>query len=96
MSVWLSLLRGMLLWTAHFFAVYGIASLFPGTRLGAWLVIVATLLALAVTTYLLVATLRRRGAQEDSLTRWSSEGGALLYALAWVAILYQGMPALLE
>ena len=96
MSVWRHLLGGMLLWTAHFFAVYGIASLFPGTRLAVLLVIGVTVLALAVAGYQFAATFRRQRAEEDGLKRWSSKGGAVLYALAGLAILYQGMPALLE
>lgn len=95
MLVWRHLLGGMLLWTAHFFAVYGIASLFPGTRLAALLVLVATVLALAVAGYLLTATLRRHGVEGDSLRRWSSKAGVILYALAGLAIIYQGLPALL-
>lgn len=96
MREWRHLLGGMLLWTAHFFAVYGIASLFPGTRLAAFLVLVATGLALAVAGYLLAATLRRHRAEDDSLERWSSKGSAMLYALAGLAVLYQGLPALLD
>jgi hypothetical protein len=94
MSEWRHLLGGMLLWTAHFFAVYGIASLFPGTRLATMLVLAATLVALAVAGYLLAATIRRQGAEDDSLKRWNSKASAMLYALAGLAILYQGMPAL--
>ena len=95
MGVWRHLLGGMLLWTAHFFAVYGIASLFPGTTLASTLVLAATMLALAVAGYLLAATLRHRRADGDGLQRWSSKAAAILYALAGLAILYAGMPALL-
>lgn len=96
MGMWRNFLGGMLLWTAHFFAVYGIASLFPGTRLAALLVLVVTGLALAVAGYLLTATLRHHRTEEDSLKRWSSKGSAILYALAGLAVLYQGLPALLD
>lgn len=96
MREWRHLLGGMLLWTAHFFAVYGIASLLPGTRLAAILVLFATGLALAIAGYLLAATVREHRTEEDSLKRWSSKGSAVLYALAGLAVLYQGLPALLD
>lgn len=96
MGVWRHLLGGMLLWTAHFFAVFGIASLFPGTRLAAVLVLVATVLALAIAGYLFARALRRQSVARDGLIRWNSKGGAALYALAGLAIFYQGLPALLE
>ena len=96
MGVWRHLLGGMLLWTVHFFAVYGISSLFPGTRLAAILVLVTTGLALAVAGYLLAARLQHHRTEEDSLKRWSSKGSAILYALAGLAVLYQGLPALLD
>ncbi|GAA4015208.1 hypothetical protein GCM10022280_12320 [Sphingomonas swuensis] len=95
MGIWRHLLGGMLLWTAHFFAAYGIASLLPGSSLAAVLVLIVTALAFGGAMLLLAATLRRRQADEDGLRRWSSEGGAVLYGLAGVAILYQGLPALL-
>ncbi|UUR08914.1 hypothetical protein [Sphingomonas glaciei] len=96
MDAWRHLLGGMLLWTVHFFTVYGIASLFPGTKLAAMLVLVATGLALALAAYLLAATLRHHRTEEDNLKRWRSKGSAILYALAGLAILYQGLPALLQ
>ncbi len=96
MSEWRYLLGGMLLWSAHFFAVYGIASLLPGTRLAAILVLFATGFALAIAGYLLAATVREHRTEEDSLKRWSSKGSAVLYALAGLAVLYQGLPALLD
>lgn len=96
MREWRHLLGGMLLWTAHFFAVYGIASLLPGTRLAAILVLFATGFALAIAGYLLAVTVREHRTEEDSLKRWSSKGSAVLYALAGLAVLYQGLPALLD
>lgn len=96
MGAWRHLLGGMLLWTVHFFTVYGIASIFPGTRLAAILVLVATGLALVLAGYLLIVTLRHHRTEEDDLKRWSSQGSALLYALAGLAVLYQGLPAVLD
>lgn len=95
MGIWRHLLGGMLLWTVHFFAAYGIASVLPGSALAAPLVLAVTALALGVAIFLLLRTLRAQSAENDRLRSWSSEAGAVLYGLAGVAILYQGMPALL-
>jgi len=93
MAVWRHLLGGLLLWTAHFFAVYGIASLFPGTRLAVILVLVVTVAALGLAGMLLARSVRNLRRDEDRLGRWNHKGSALLYALAATAILYQGLPA---
>ena len=42
------LLAGLLVWAAHFFGVYIIGSLFPGTELARWLVLGITLLHVEV------------------------------------------------
>lgn len=96
MRQWLVLLGGMLVWTAHFFAVWTAASLFPGQDLAAWLTILLTLAGLLAT-----ALLGRRawaGWQQnadDEIAHWISGIALLGNALAAVAILYQGLPALL-
>lgn len=95
MRVWRHLLGGMLLWTAHFFAAYGIASVFPGTPLADVLVLIVTLLALAVAGLLFTAMLRGVRGESDSLERWTYKGGAVGYALAGIAIVYQGLPAVI-
>lgn len=96
MKGWAIVLGGFVAWTAHFFAVYAIASILPGTEAATWLVLVATVLALAATGWLMaycVGLLRREG--RHSLDRWIGVLGALGCALALVAIAYQGLPALI-
>lgn len=97
MRAWAILLGGLILWSLHFFLVYGIASLLPGTTLARILTISATLSCLGAMTLLLRPALRRwRHSDRDSLFRWMwgvAAGGA---ALALVAIIFQSLPALLS
>jgi hypothetical protein len=92
---WLFLLGGLLVWTAHFFGVYTAASLFPGSPIARWLTVAITAAALAVAGWLLVLSWRGLdGSQTASFERWKSGIAALGSALAIVAILFQGLPAL--
>ena len=96
MRQWLFALGGLLVWTAHFFAIYIAASLFPGTSLAKWLTAVLTLAALAALVIVLMP-LWKRSRQEDSgdeLQPWLTSVTLLGALLAGVAILYQGLPAL--
>lgn len=96
MRAWATLLGGLLLWAAHFFALYGIASLFPGTAAARWLAAAATVAALAAGAVLLLKALaRRREACGNDLGRWMAGLAALGSGIALVAIFYQGLPALL-
>ncbi len=95
MRFWRNLLGGLILWTAHFFAVYSIASLWPGTMLARVLVLVATILALAVAGWGAMLVLRKKRTAPDDLVEWSRGLALLGYALAGTAILYQGMPSFL-
>ena len=95
MRFWRNLLGGLILWTAHFFAVFGVASLWPGTQLARILVLVATVLAFAVGGWLSVKGLRQFRAATDDMQRWSWSLALLGYALAGAAIAYQGLPSAL-
>ncbi len=95
MRFWRNLLGGLILWAAHFLAVYAIASLWPGTQRARILVAVATLLALAVGGWLSIKGLRQFRAATDDMNRWSWSLTLLGYALAGAAIVYQGLPSTL-
>ncbi|MES2904274.1 MAG: hypothetical protein V4696_08830 [Pseudomonadota bacterium] len=95
MRFWRNLLDGLILWTAHFFAILIIASLWPGTLLARILVLMATILALAIAGWHSMLVLRNMRAAPDDFTRWSGGLALLGYALAGTAILYQGLPSLL-
>lgn len=96
MRTWRHLLGGLLLWTAHFFAVYGIASVLPGTREASVLVVVVTVAALAVAAVLFIRAFQKSRRAGDKLVRWMHSAAALGYALAGAAVVYQGLPALLS
>lgn len=95
MRSWAILLGGMLVWTVHFFALYGIGSIFLSTTLARVLVAVVTLLCLAAAAWLLRGALRASRGEADEFTAWKHRIAALIAGIALVAILWQGFPALL-
>lgn len=95
MLAWRHILGGLLLWAGHFFAVYGIASVLPGTSLAALFILIATVLGLALAAWFLVQAVRARNSSSDKLQRWLHGLSGLGYALAALAIVYQGLPAII-
>ncbi|HEU4877752.1 MAG TPA: hypothetical protein VFT07_07920 [Sphingomicrobium sp.] len=95
MRSWRDLLGGPILWAAHFFAVYGIASIWPGTQTAIVLVLVVSALALAAASWLFARAISRLREASDELQRWSSGLAILGCAIAAAAIIYQGLPAVL-
>ncbi len=95
MRFWRNLLGGLILWAAHFFAIYIIASLWPGTVHARALVVLATLIVLALAAWRTILVWRDMRTTGDELLGWSDGLALLGYALAGVAILYQGLPSLL-
>ena len=93
MRHWIILLGGLSVWAAHFLVLYGIASILPGSRAAAWLVLIATLAATAAGVVLRHAIALARGT--DALERWSAQIGAIGAAISLLAILWQAAPALL-
>lgn len=87
------LLGGLLVWTAHFFLLYGIASVWGTSSLSRWLTVAATIVALAAQG-LILRHISRRSSDSRS-QRWVLRTGALMTALAMLATLWQGLPALL-
>lgn len=97
MRRWLFMLGGLLVWAAHFAGVYAIASVAdvvahasaPAARalIGAFTLVCV----LAAAGIAVVAARRRTG---DAQERFSASLAALGGALAAVAILWQGLPAL--
>lgn len=95
MRFWRSLLGGLILWTAHFFAIYIIASIWPGTLLARALVMLATVIILAIAGWRSVLVVRNMRTAADDLLCWSDGLSLLGYALAGAAIVYQGLPSFL-
>jgi len=92
MRSWLLTLGGLLVWAAHFFAVYIAGSLFPGTRTARWLTIGLTIIALGAILIFIYRIYRRRQLSDGS-GRWLDTLALLGAGLAGIAILYQTMPA---
>lgn len=96
MRFWRKLLGGLVLWAAHFFAVYIISSALPGTQTARILVLIATGLALAVASWLAFKAAYALRRATDGLDRWTISLSLLGYALAGAAIIYQGLPAAIQ
>ena len=94
MRSWLLYLGGLIIWAAHFFAIYVAASVFPGTRTARWLTISLTILALGALVLLIDRIYRRRRAHPSAgPARWLDTLALLGAGLALVAIIYQTLPA---
>lgn len=85
---------GLLLWAAHFFVAYGIASIWPGTLLARVLVAAVTLLLLVVVLWLLRLGLQRARAAGDETDRWLAGLELAGLGIAALAIAYQGLPTI--
>lgn len=95
MRTWGFLLGGLIVWAAHFFLLYAIASVLPGTSLARWLSLVATVPAVAADAVLLwlAAALRLRDGS-DELRNWTIDLGAVGALLSLIAVLWQALPAI--
>lgn len=95
MREWTILLGGLVIWAAHFFTLYAIASILPGKGEARLLVLVATLAALALDALVLrmaLSALRRSSCGEaDPLMARAGAAGALL---SLVAVAWQALPAI--
>jgi NO-binding membrane sensor protein with MHYT domain len=89
---WTFLLGGLVIWAAHFFLLYGIASVFPGDPIASLLTIAATIPAIAGNAILLWVAYRRRGSPDD-FKAWVVDIGAAGAALSLIAVIWQSLPA---
>lgn len=95
MRKWALLLGGLLIWTAHFFLLYGFASVFPGTDLAKVLSLIATVPALAANALLIWGAAAGTLVRQDELDRWVLDIAAVGAGLSFVAVLWQALPALM-
>lgn len=93
MRAWTLLLGGLVVWTAHFLALYGVASIFPGTTIANWLVLPLTLIAVAALIYLLRRSMAQMSSR-DSLDSWMGRLATLGAAISLLAVVWQAIPAL--
>jgi hypothetical protein len=96
MRTWLYLLGGLLVWTAQFFGLYIVSSLFPHTVLARVLGGVLTLAGLAANAVLLrYAVGSLRSGEGEEVRRWTHYLAALGAAVSLVAVFLQGLPVIL-
>ena len=95
MRDWLFLLGGLIVWTIHFFGIYALASILLDTMLTRGLVLLLTLLCLAADSAILIRAWPRSREGDEEPEPWNMRLAALGAALSAVAVLWQGLPALL-
>ena len=88
------MLGGLLVWTAHFFAVYAAASIFPGDWRANAIALAATFAGLAADGLLLWWALKARRSAGEAFDGWTWRLAAGTAALSLLAVLWQGLPAL--
>ena len=96
MKAWLLLLSGLLIWAAHFFGVYVIGSVFPGTSASRWLVVLLTVVCLIAAVAVLALLFTRRRDAGENLDRWKISLGMSGSGLAIPAIVFQCLPAVIN
>lgn len=87
------MLGGLLVWAAHFFTLYAAASIFE-TSAAARLITAAATLAAVAGNLLLFRAVRRR-ASADPFADWARSLARLAIGVSMIAVLWQGLPALL-
>lgn len=96
MRRWAFALGGLIVWAAHFFLLYGIASIFPGTQLARVLTLVVTIPAVAADGLLLWAAAAMRMKEERAdVAAWMVDLGGLAAAISLVAVIWQAMPPIM-
>jgi hypothetical protein len=95
MRTWGLMLGGLLVWTADFFLLYGIASIFLTTPIARILAIIVTVGAVAANLWLMSLSWKRYSSPASDLERWAAWIGLLGAAVSAVAVVWQGLPAIL-
>ncbi len=93
MRAWAWLLGGLIVWTVHFFAIYIVASVFLTTTTARVLTLLVTLACLVADGWL-VAQLRRPAGGDD-FNDWLRTLALIGAGISAVAVLWQGLPALI-
>lgn len=83
----------MLIWTAHFFTLYAAASIFGSSTAARLITAAATAAALVAGALMFIALGRQ--ASGDTFADWSRSLARLAIGIAMIAVIWQGLPALL-
>jgi hypothetical protein len=93
---WALLLGGLIAWAAQFFVLYIVASVLGSTLLARAIAVAVTLAALAADAAILMrAVRRRRESATDRFGRWLASLALLIAGTSAIAIVWQGLPALM-
>lgn len=95
MRTWAYLLGGLIVWTVHFFAVYVAASIFLTSTTARVITILVTFVCLGAAATLTLRGWAGRIGATDPERRWIHTIAALSGATAFLAVAWQGLPALL-
>lgn len=96
MPVWLLAMGGLLVWATHFFGLYLIASIWLTTDTARMVALAFTLVCLAADGWVLWRTAPPRLATDiDGVDRWLLVLAFFGAALSTLAVLWQGIPALI-
>lgn len=95
MRAWALLLGGLIVWSIHFFSLYVIASIFLTSILSRVLTLLVTAACLTANGGAFWWALRdSRGDGGDEFWRWTRAIAALIAAISFLAVLWQGLPAI--
>lgn len=95
MRPWALLLGGLVVWAVQFFMLYGLASIAPGTQAARIGALIVTAACASADVFLLVFAIRSAARLPEEFDRWLLKLSIAGTALSLVAVLWQGLPALL-
>jgi hypothetical protein len=92
MRVWAFMLGGILVWTADFFLLYAIASIFLTTPTARVLALIVSVAALAADAWLLWHSWHQSLSATDPYGRWIARLALLTAAISTVGVVWLGFP----
>lgn len=95
MRAWVYMMGGLLVWTVHFFGLYGAGSIFLTSQTTRLISALLTIVCLAAAGVLALLGWKRRKWPLDPFGSWTHKIAGLCGGAAFVAIIWQALPALL-
>lgn len=101
MRAWAFMVGGLVIWSAHFVSVYGMASLaavggHPNAPMARLAVGGVTLACAAADCFLILAARRRARRSLEALDRFVASLGGLAAGVSLISVLWQGLPGLVD
>ncbi len=95
MWTWVYILGGLIVWAVQFFTVYGASEIFLAGLVSRTITGVMTLICLVAAAALAAMGWWGRTAATDQIERWIHTIASMNGGIAFLAIAWQGIPALL-